>query len=156
MLPSLETRKKKRRYAYPERALLNHSSLVLCLICNVDDFDANGLTELDRAWNEAKALRDEKCFKSVFCETYACQHPFNETIPRRTIMCEMYDYPGVDLIIKYADKLKEKISYNLPVYYKHFFYTCGGKPEYKLKYLYTEDGELYEYTEDKWKLLERA
>lgn len=153
-MPSLETRKKKRRYAYPERAFINNSSLLLCLFCNVDDTDANGLTELDRAWNEAKALRDEKMFKSVFCETYASHNPSKETNPRRTVMCEMYDYPGVDLVIKCADKLREKLSYNSPVYYKYF--SAGSKPDYILKYLYTEDRELYGYTEAKWKLTKRV
>ena len=153
----METRKKKKRYFYPDAACLNHLSGVWCLFCNITDPDNNnGLTELDFVWNEAKVLRDQDFFTSITCETRSFKPRSKEINSRRTIMCEIYDSDSVDQIIECADKLRERISYKMPMYYKIFMYNRIGKPECKLKYLYTEDRELYEYIEDKWKLLKRV
>lgn len=152
MLPSRETC--KHRYFHPIHASLTHFSGLWFLFCNAVETDENGLTELDRIWTETKLLCDDGVFLNTSCETGAFIHRLAENSVRRSVSCELRNYLNTDTVLQSGDRLREKINYNMPMYFKVCSFDTG-KLSYSLKYMYTEEGELYEYTADKWKLLKR-
>lgn len=152
--PSREAKKKK--YVYPKEASLHSFAGIWSLFCNFVETDDSGVTELDHIWNEVRLLSEEGYFSSTFCETSAFKpHPADNAL-RRTIICELKDFLDIDRVILTGDKLRERTSYNMPIYLKVCFYNDRGKLKYHLKYLYTDNRELYEYIDQRWKLLKKA
>lgn len=153
MMPSEES--KKTRYIYSTCKDILEPVGLWHLFCNVTDFDANCMTELDRVWMKVKTLYNEGIFLGVSTETNAYFYQSGDAnYLRRTISCSIRDYRDIANVRETGLKLLERTDYSYPIYLKTLRQgDFRQKSKFHLRYLLTEDGELYNYTEEQWKLV---